>query len=548
MTWCRGPVPETDRGRPLAIGIWGTFDLDNYGDLLFPRIIRREVVRRLPEAIVRIFGPRGYESRLAFGDAEAAEPLGRWTKERRRVLADELDAVIVGGGDLIHGRDADYSTWYRLEPGRDRGLAPSKFFVDGLGASEEARCPVLWSAVGVPYDLEGGFARRVRTAVARRPYGSVRDTRSLRRIEAIGAPNLEVVPDPGFLLPRHFGQDRLAHRLRYLRARGWFPPQGPAVVVQAHSGYIEQVHELAASVGDLLGGSRNLNVVLVETGPCHGDGAFADALQPFLPVPPFRVPPVAGLASIVAAIAGSVGFVGSSLHGAITAFSFGRPLVLLSGADAGKLRGFTETIGRDEIAVVTPAGIGEAYERARRSPSGGVSLPELQARLDLHFDRLVDVILRSSDRRRPPSPRMLELGATIQGVNDRAVEALRLAEEEATSLARTVLGQREEIDRLGDAVDSLKEQLTVAERTSAEAEGRIALLTDRLVRLQGKVDELEGRLKEVIGSRSYQVGRRIVRTANRLASMLRLRRGRSMTPDDDHVQGRMTGERDADHG
>ena len=504
--------------RPLAIGVWGTFDLDNYGDLLFPRIIRREILRRLPGSIVRIFGPLGYPNPVTFGDVEPPEALGRWTRERRVRLADELDAVIVGGGDLIHGRDSDYAAWYRLKPGEEKELSPSRFFVDGLGSSEEARCPVIWSAVGIPFELVGEFAERVRAALAHRPYGTVRDRVSQRRLETIGARVLKVVPDPAFLLPRIFGEDRLAHRLEYLKARGWFPTQAPAIVVQAHAGYMGHSERLAKAISDLLRARPGTEVVLVETGPCHGDGGFADALQPLLPVRPHRVPPSAGLTAIAAAIAGSVGFIGSSLHGSITAFSYGRPVVVLAGLGSVKLAGFADTIGREDVAVSTAEEIPDAYERARRSTPNGGRLEELQARLDEHFDRVAEVIVNAvTTRDRPPPLQVLELGAALQGATEAVVESIRRAEQETASLAGTILEQSREIDRLGGVSHSLGERLAEEERARAKAEGRSSILRRQLASLQRRVTELETRLREVVGSTAYQVGRRVVRVVGRLA-------------------------------
>jgi hypothetical protein len=56
----------------------GTFDVDNYGDLLFPRLFERELLRRLPGASVRCFSPSGPEHRVAMNGTWSPEALGLW--------------------------------------------------------------------------------------------------------------------------------------------------------------------------------------------------------------------------------------------------------------------------------------------------------------------------------------------------------------------------------------------------------------------------------------------------------------------------------------
>ena len=61
------------------VGLWGTFDLENYGDLLFPRIAERELLRRLPEAQVLRYGPFGHLHPVWLDPGPPSEPLGPWS-------------------------------------------------------------------------------------------------------------------------------------------------------------------------------------------------------------------------------------------------------------------------------------------------------------------------------------------------------------------------------------------------------------------------------------------------------------------------------------
>ena len=51
-----------------CIGLIGTFDVENYGDVLLARITRRELESRLPATIVRLLAPVGYSGLNRFDD------------------------------------------------------------------------------------------------------------------------------------------------------------------------------------------------------------------------------------------------------------------------------------------------------------------------------------------------------------------------------------------------------------------------------------------------------------------------------------------------
>jgi hypothetical protein len=128
-------------------------------------------------------------------------------------------------------------------------------------------------------------------------------------------------------------------------------------------------------------------VVVLETGPCHGDHDFAEALIRRVPSAR-RLPRELSVEDMVAAIAGSRGFVGISLHGNIAALVFGLPSAILDLAKYSKLDGFARLTGTmerraaaaDEVASVVAATV------AGRAPGG--DLPPLVRRVDEHFDAL----------------------------------------------------------------------------------------------------------------------------------------------------------------
>jgi polysaccharide pyruvyl transferase WcaK-like protein len=102
----------------------------------------------------------------------------------------------------------------------------------------------------------------------------------------------------------------------------------------------------------------------------------------------WRLPVGATVEDLAAVIAAGGVFVGSSLHGAITALAYGRPFVLLNLYGEAKLNGFGDLTGLTGRVVHRADEIPAAIDRAVADPAPTGLLNSLQQRLDRHFDRL----------------------------------------------------------------------------------------------------------------------------------------------------------------
>jgi polysaccharide pyruvyl transferase WcaK-like protein len=468
------------------IGLWGTFDLENYGDMLFPRILEEELVRRLPEAQIRIFAPVGYTGLNRFEERESAEPLGSWSPDRVAELAGELDCVVVGPGEIIHTRDELLSPHYGLAPAEMRTLAPSRFFIGGLGPELEAECPVVWSAVSIPFDFKAREAARVREALADRPLVAVTDDLSLRRLRAAGVRReIEVVPDPAFLGSRLFPSPLLQKRLSQLRASAGFPEE-PPLVVQGNAASLPHVPALAAALGRLRDERDLAGVVIVETGPDNGDGEFAQALATALPGS-IRLPP-GGLADLTAAIAASAGFIGTSLHGNITALGYDRPHLVLAWGGETKLEGFAAAIDNPDCLVERADDVPGAFEKVAAMGLRTGVVADLQGRVDAHLDGIAEVAAKGGAVREHASTEVT-LGEHLA--------ALRRAYERR---GRMLVAQRWTLaDRLADLdaeIAALREEIARLEREVAGRKGELErLLNTKTFRYSAALRNFYGRLR-----------------------------------------------------
>ncbi|HEV7861374.1 MAG TPA: polysaccharide pyruvyl transferase family protein [Acidimicrobiia bacterium] len=478
----------------VRVAIWGTFDVDNYGDHLFPRVAAHELARRLPGAVVDAFSPYGWLHPTALDDGRAAAPLGPWSPERARQLAAAHHLVVVGGGELIHLHDPMLAAVYGTSTDELRRMAPSRFFVEGFGPELEADCPVVWHSVGVPWAPAGAQAERVRGALAGRPYVTVRDRHSAQRLAQVGVDGpVEVVPDSALLLDRIMPPEHLRARLARLRAGGGYPRAGsPVLVVQGCELLLPHVESVAAAVAHWQAARpERPEVVVVETGRCRGDGLFAAAFERALGRV-WRLPAGAMVEDLAAAIAGGDAFLGSSLHGAITALAYGRPFVLLNLIDDAKLDGFGDLTGLDRGVVHAAAEIPGALDGAMAGLAPPGLLGALQNRIDRHFDRLAELALERAAARPDVVP---DLSLDAYAVADHLGRLRGELGEVRTGLVRA----EAELGAARARLDRAEAELQATGRRAGEAERELtALQATRTFRLLGPARQLYGRVRRML--------------------------------------------------
>jgi hypothetical protein len=257
-------------------------------------------------------------------------------------------------------------------------------------------------------------------------------------------------------------------------------------VVQGNVGSLSHVAVLAAALKRLQQERDLAGVVIVETAPCDGDGEFAQALATALPGS-VRLTP-GGLGDVTAAIAASAGFIGTSLHGNITALGYDRPHLVLSWGGETTLEGFAAAIDNPDCLVERADDIGPAFEKAAALGSRAEVVADLQGRVDAHLDRVAEVAAKGA---------ALREDARTEGTLVEQLAALRRAYERR---GRMLVAQRWTLaDRLADLdaqIAALEEEIARLEREVAGRKGELdRLLNTKTFRYTAALRDLYGRLR-----------------------------------------------------
>jgi hypothetical protein len=353
------------------IGLVGSFDRENYGDLVYPHLLSELLLLH------------GEQERLqAFSAVAGQAPMGsRFPVETISKLysadAMPLSKLIVGGGDLLrldHDRlAAHYETpeprrphargpllhrlqqWHQRRQGRRGARLLIEKVWQEIGRADPAlfmldarRMPTVKSlaycSCGVPFEIPENARARVAAVMNQAAFIYVRDEPSMQKLSAAGVTrSIRVAPDIVVVLSDVIPRSSLEAAGRRLLAESGLDAAKRVILFQ--------VNASAADLGPMLGRElsafarrTNTQVGLLPIGNCHGDEEILSQVGEAANSAAVRTLHPRTIGDVMALIAISDGIAGTSLHGSVTALSYGIPHLALPLA-ADKIDGYFQAAG-----------------------------------------------------------------------------------------------------------------------------------------------------------------------------------------------------------
>jgi len=328
-----GEISDPSRDAQIPrIALYGTFDVLNFGDLLFPHLLEHGL-RPSPHHI-KAFSPAG--GRLAWQDTVEARPVPE-------ALEFGADLHVIGGGNIIYAGATTLADYQGA--GVERSEAYASLWLGAGLIAAQSDATLVWNAPGVLAPLEDARVAALRDEIlAASSYVAVRDRASFKWLNAVDTLKCDVVPDTALDIGRLWPAATLReHACRAFTTRG-APVPASWLVFHVNSRYLDGDAAHQAALIDQIADTHGALPVLVAIGPCHGDDALARAVGARLRGPALIVDAPAGLKEIAALLAHCAGYVGSSLHGLITALSYGRPAIAVAKRRLVKFEGFLEHV------------------------------------------------------------------------------------------------------------------------------------------------------------------------------------------------------------
>ena len=364
--------------------LFGTFDVANYGDLLFPPLVRKRLAAVGIEmaAFSPLGGPPIWPDCLPAGEISRLKEI------------EPPSVILIGGGNIIQLLPSNLQSY-------DYGLTPLVGYPDlWIGASLLAASGtrVCWNAPGVPGPFPKTMYPLVRDCLNRADYLSVRDENSRTFLQEVcPEADIAVCPDPAWEISMLWSELELADAREKAFTFRWKVLPERTATVHLNSRYLASAsdEELGREL-DLLSNQLDARIILTAIGPCHGDDQLARRVGAVMKSEPLIVDAPQGLREIAACIAGSVFYAGSSMHGLITAAAFDVPCVcVMPVGQKPKFEGLKNWLYNEDFWVrswkeAAPLAGAMNFEQKRQQ------LSELNKRirreLDGHWDTLLNII------------------------------------------------------------------------------------------------------------------------------------------------------------
>ena len=361
----------------MRIGMFGTFDVENYGDLLFPIIAERELKRRLEKfELVRY----SYNEKDQASWYYSVRSLADLQKTSTGIQT--LDCILIGGGHLIR---FDKNVASNYTPPVEQIPHPTGYWLSPALAGITAGLPVIWNAPSASDEFPSWSHGLLNFVLKKSAYVSVRDQLSLESLQKIGyRGDGKVVPDTVFSLANHFPRVDLKTRTEELRSIIGLKKK--YIIIQASPRLGPITRELFADNDTL----SEYDILVLPIGPIlWDDPVHITKLLPRAKSHQWWPSPeeIAGL------VAYSSGVLALSLHLSITALVYGLPVLRPKNTQINKydlLKSsenvyFYDSDNLNQIVV--------SFEKAVRSGAGKCCslVKEAQSKHEEHWNTIAEI-------------------------------------------------------------------------------------------------------------------------------------------------------------
>lgn len=307
------------------IAVFGTFDVDNYGDLLFPHIAEY----RLKNYHLEFVSPTNYKT--MFTDAKEVVTFEE-CKQRK------YDGVLIGGGNILHLKNNSSTVYKNVQ----KGFSYADLWVGAVKLATNLKKPSLFNAPGI----SGKFKSTIQQQIAKATFGAssyiaFREGFSVNMAKDLFSekekiPEFNVVPDTALEINKIWPCDE---------------PKTDKLVINLNPRYHQPVSE-TASLLVKIAKKLGCQIKFIIIGDCHGDGKFTKKVLEYIKIKGAEIVETKTLKEMAFEIATAKYFIGSSMHGFITALSYNTPAFLvLNNEPMHKFIGLYENCGLDQISI-----------------------------------------------------------------------------------------------------------------------------------------------------------------------------------------------------
>lgn len=301
----------------LRIAHFGTFDVENYGDLLFPLLLERRL-KGISDSITHV-SPVG-------GNPVWRDTVPTISTANALEHPADFDAVIIGGGHLIHAVHNPNLAYRRN--GITRFTAYPGLWLGAAYLAAQAAIPLVWNGPGVMVPFSDRLSEVLRWTAEVSDYIALRSPSAIEMFRHAGiTTEIEWIPDTAWELDQLWDKAELARLYNELwSSQGQAVPDHSVVFNVKNMDYRETPQEIAGRV-DRICELIHARPILLAIGPL--DDQPQQNMRDFIQTPGLLIKRPSSLAEVTACLANASGYFGSSFHGMVAAAVFGHPGIMV---------------------------------------------------------------------------------------------------------------------------------------------------------------------------------------------------------------------------
>ena len=359
----------------------GTFDVENFGDLLFPDVLKIKLGDYFD---IDLFSPTGG---IKCFDTVPVFPMSNFEEKCKE---NKYSAVIIGGGDLLRTDETILLGENEYNKGNISSL---ELWVFPILIAKKYGIPVLLNAPGVTNNFNEAESSLIKKVLGYVDYLNVRDTESLLSLQSIGVSNAIIVPDTINIISSIYSPQDLNDVYNKLKNEKIIDlDEDEYYVFQHNSRMIDNPKYYSKLIETITHISQNNKVLFMPIGYVHSDMDILEKLysenipNTFIINNKRKLSPI----EMIAILEHSKGYIGTSMHGAIVSNSYKKPILILNSMNSKKLHVFANITNNTKLDSTNIEDVMYIYDNyfGKKSPKN----EKIFNAIDLHFEKMRNII------------------------------------------------------------------------------------------------------------------------------------------------------------
>ncbi len=361
------------------IAIFGAFDINSFGDMLFPKAIDIELRKRIEINKIILFSPTDNKSEYS-GDWE----IYSYEKFEEMHAQYQFSAIIIGGGEMLHNEDIHFTS----SEGKDIVYKQGETWKIPIKLGQKYHIRTIINGVGIPHTLSKDDREQILSC----NYVSVRDKysayRFAKKFEEYG---IRLIPDTLWNLDEYFKTIlNETKKEEILKDAIGESVSSYAVLQMGTLDNLERIYIQAIQYCQ----NKGYKLVVFPINWCHDDKKAAELIEERYGSECIVLNQMLSVEQIITVISQAKVFVGTSFHGTLVALLAGVRAVIYNMYPhfVSKMDGLTEWFNERVVMVEDSSQIWTALNSEEMQEDFFTIVCDLKKRIAQHFDSIAEVI------------------------------------------------------------------------------------------------------------------------------------------------------------